>query len=197
MYRFSCMLVRAFLRLIFRVKIYGLENLPSDEGYILCSNHLSNWDPPVLQSFFKRPIRFMAKSELFDAFFVGFIMRRIRAIPVKRSGADLTAIKESFKTLKNGEILGIFPTGQRENVKGEGEVKSGIGLIAVRSGAKVVPVHITSTYRIFSEVIIDIGKGEVYTLGRNEKPTPEVLERVSLEIYSKVRNLPKERKNGN
>ena len=194
MYSFSCMLVRLFLHLIFRIKIYGAENLPKSGGYILCSNHLSNWDPPVLQAFFRRPIRFMAKSELFDAFFVGFVMRCIRAIPVKRSGADLTAIKESFKTLKNGEILGIFPTGQRENVKGEGEVKPGIGLIAVKSGCDVIPVHITSTYRIFSKVIIDIGKGEKYSINEGEKLTPDVLERVSNEIYSKVKKLPGERK---
>ena len=109
MYNFLRALVSVLIRLIFKIEITGLENIPKEGGAIICANHLSAWDPVVLQVAVKRRIYFMSKIELFSVFFVGFVLRRIKAIPVKRTGADITAIKQSLKTIKGGDILGIFP----------------------------------------------------------------------------------------
>lgn len=190
MYKFLCALVRAFMRLIFRVKVYGKENIPKDGGFILCANHLSNWDAPLLQGFIKRRIYYMAKEELFKAFGVGFILRRIKAIPVSRSGSDLASLKKAIKTVQNGDVLGIFPTGQREMVKGEGDVKAGIGFLAVKTGGTVVPVCISATYRIFSKVVINIG--EPVKIEKSEtKPTTADYERISESIYADIKSLAK------
>jgi len=189
MYKFLCNLVKLFMMVIFRVKVEGLGNIPSDGGIMMCSSHISNWDPPLLQVFTRRRIYFMAKDELFHAFLIGWLFKAIKAIPVKRTGADLTAIKSSIRVIKDGGVLGIFPTGQREKVKGEGEVKGGIGLLAAKTGCPVVPVHITASYRIFSKVTVRIGEAKVYAPADDEKLTVEVSERLSREIYEEVKKL--------
>jgi len=189
MYKFVCALVGFFVRLIFRIKVKGLENIPKDGGAIICANHLSNWDPVVLQISIKRRIYYMAKAELFKAFFVGWVLKLIKAIPVKRTGSDLTAIKQSFKTIKDGNVLGIFPTGQREMVKGEGEVKAGVGLIAGKTGAPVIPVHIEASFRWFSKVTITIGEPKVYIPEGGQKISVEVAEEFSKDIYANIKSL--------
>jgi len=173
--------------LIFRIKVTGSDNIPKDGPFILCANHISAWDPPLLQVFIKRRIYFMAKDELFHVFFVGLVMKLIKAIPVKRTGSDITAIKTSMKVLKNGECLGIFPTGQREKVKGEGEVKGGVALLALKTKAPVVPVHIDADYRIFSRIKMTIGTPRVYEVPTDrDKATSEDVEIISKEIYSSI-----------
>lgn len=189
MYKILCSLIGIFVRLVFRVEVNGLENVPKDGTAILCANHLSNWDPLVLQGLIKRHIYFMAKEELFHVFIVSFILKKIGAIPVKRTGSDLTAVKLAFKTVKEGKILGIFPTGQREKVKGEGEVKSGVGLIAGKTEAPVLPIHISSDFRIFSKVTVNIGKLRKFVPEEGEKLSVEVAERLSKEIYAEIKNL--------
>ncbi len=188
MYRFLCAIVRCFVSLLFRVKVVGSENIPQEGGFLLCSNHISNWDAPILQVFIKRRIYYMAKAELFHAFGVGLILKLIKAIPVKRSGADFNSIKLAIKTVKNGDVLGIFPTGQREKVKGEGEVKSGVGFLAVKTDAPVVPINIKASYRLFSRVTVHIGKPCTYA-PIDGKPTAEDYENISRSIYSEIKHL--------
>ncbi len=193
MYRFICNIVKGFMCLVFRIKVTGSENIPSDGQFILCANHISSWDPPLLQSFIKRRIYFMAKEELFHMFFLGFILKAIKSIPVKRSGSDITAIKTAMKLLKNGECLGIFPTGQREKVKGEGEVKGGVALLALKTKAPVVAVHIDADYRIFSRIKMNIGAPRIYELSDDKtKATSEDIDNVSKEIYSSILSLRQE-----
>ena len=133
----------------------------------------------------------MSKEELFHVFFVSFILKKIGAIPVKRTGSDLTAIKLAFKTINSGKLLGIFPTGQREKVKGEGNVKAGIGLIAGKTGAPVVPVHINANFKLFSKVTVNIGKPEVYLPPEGEKLTTAHAEEFAKDIYKKIKELGK------
>ena len=189
MYNFLRMLVSFFVHMVFRVKVNGIENIPKDGSVIICANHLSAWDPVVLQVAVKRRIYYMAKVELFKVFFVGFILKRIKAIPVKRDSSDIAAIKNCLKTLKNGDILGIFPTGQREMVKGEGEVKAGVGLIAGKTQAPVIPVHIKASFKWFSKVTLNIGEPKVYKVPDGEKINVEIAEEFSKDIYNKIKSL--------
>ena len=181
------------MSLIFKVKINGSENVPAKGAFILCSNHLSCWDPPLLQGFVKRRIYFMAKDELFHVFGLGFILRLIKAIPVKRSGSDIAAIKTAIKVLKDDKVLGIFPTGQREMVKGEGEVKGGVALLAVKTQCPVLPIHISASYKIFSRITVNIGKARIYSLPEGQrKASSEDIDRISKQIYGSIRELGKE-----
>lgn len=193
MYKLVCYIVKAFICLLFRVRVDGKENIPQSGGFMLCSNHLSNWDPPLLQVFINRRIYYMAKDELFHVFGLGLILKMIKAIPVKRSGSDITAIKSAIKLIKDGDAIGIFPTGQREKVKGEGEVKGGVGFLALKTEAPVVPVHISTSYRLFSRITVNIGKPHIYSLPEGQrKATPDDIERVSNSIYDEIRALDKE-----
>lgn len=189
MYRLLCTVLKCFMCLLFRIEVKGAENMPSDGNGILCANHISNWDPVLLQTIIKRRIYYMAKDELFHVFFVGLILKWIKAIPVKRTGSDLAAVKSALKTLQKGEILGIFPTGQREKKKGEGEVKAGVGLIAGKTKAPVIPVHIIASFKIFSKVTVVIGKPKVYSAPDGEKLSVEMAEGFSKDIYKNIKSL--------
>lgn len=188
MYNALVKLIKVFLSLIFRIEVSGTENIPEEGGFILCSNHISCWDPLVIQANVKRRIYFMAKAELFKVFFVKWILKLIKAIPVKRTGSDLNAVKSAIKTVKSGQCLGIFPTGQRSKLGDEGEVKSGIGFIACKTDAPVLPIHIDANFKIFSKVKVSIGKCVPYWEGEG-KPTPEDFDIVSKNIYKDIKML--------
>lgn len=190
MYRFICALIGVFMRLLFRIEVNGTENIPKDGGVIMCANHLSNWDPVLLQTVaIKRHIYFMAKDELFHVFLLSNILKAIGAIPVKRASVDISPIKHALRTIKQGGMLGIFPTGQRAKHGLEGEVKAGIGLIAGKTDALVLPIHINATYRPFSKVVVNIGKCQSFTPDEGEKLTTDVAQRLSDSIYSEIKAL--------
>ena len=105
-----------------------------------------------------RPISFMAKKELFENKLLGKLVTSLNAFPVDREGSDLSAIRNSLKVLKEEKILGIFPEGTRVDKMDLESTKSGIGLIAIKGKAPVVPIYIDSKYRLFSKVNITIGE---------------------------------------
>ncbi len=144
LYNFLHLLFPAFFRLI-GAKCYNAENLPAEGGVILAANHLSNWDPPFLASFVKRPVSYMAKQELFEIPIFGTVIRWLFAFPVRRGAADRSAVKAAVRELKNGRCVGIFPEGTRSK---DGEIHrfgSGVALLAAMSGAPVVPAVILGT----------------------------------------------------
>lgn len=179
-------LVRLFAKSIFKIKISGAENFPEEGGCMVCSNHISMWDPVLLSCFMPRKISFIAKSELKKVPFVGSVLKSCNTIFIKRNSSDLAAIKESLRCISDGRVLGIFPTGTREKKNADAKPKSGVALIATKSGAKVVPVGIKATYRIFSTVEINIGKPIDFAEYKGTKTNSEQLENLSGEIYGKI-----------
>lgn len=151
--------VRALIRWItglwFRMEITGTENIPSDGGVILCANHNSLWDPVLIGSHTKRPIHFMAKRQLFKNKLFDWVLRKLCAFPVDRDGADISALKNSLKILKRGDVLGIFPEGTRRDSIDIKHFKEGVSLIAQRSQATILPVRIRSTFRFRAPVAIE------------------------------------------
>jgi 1-acyl-sn-glycerol-3-phosphate acyltransferase len=75
-------------KILFRLRVEGLENIPAEGQVIFASNHLSNFDPPLVGAAATRPISFMAKEELFKNPLFGSIIRALRAFPVKRGTGD-------------------------------------------------------------------------------------------------------------
>jgi 1-acyl-sn-glycerol-3-phosphate acyltransferase len=108
---------RAFFRLYYALKgglsVYGAENIPETGGVILATNHISLADPPVLAAALKRPLRYMAKIELFENKFFGNIITQLGAFPIERGAADRAAIRKALSIVANGELLVIFPEGSR------------------------------------------------------------------------------------
>lgn len=107
-YTFCSTLLRIIYTILFRLEAVGRENIPKEGGVLLCSNHISNFDPPTVGIKIRRQVRFMAKSELFDIPVFGRIIKAVGAFPVKRGGVSKESIKTSLNILRDGEVLGIF-----------------------------------------------------------------------------------------
>ncbi|NHN28746.1 lysophospholipid acyltransferase family protein [Paenibacillus agricola] len=144
-------------RLFFRLKVIGKEHIPEGKPVILCANHTSNFDPPLLGcALVGRRVHYMAKAELFDIPVLGWILPRISAFPVKRGGVSKESIRLSLQLLEENRILGIFPEGSRSNAGGIG--KKGAASLALKSGATVIPSAIIGGYKLFRKMTLIYGK---------------------------------------
>lgn len=139
------------------MKADGKEHIPAEGAVIVCCNHLSFWDPPVMGYVLPRKVRYMAKAELFRVPLLGRLITKLGAFPVKRGGISKESIKLSLDLLDKGEMLLIFPEGTR-NLDGRSAAKRGAVHLAFKTGAQIVPAAITGTYRPFSKVAVRIGE---------------------------------------
>lgn len=146
------------LRIIYRVKVSGIENVPLEGKLIVCANHFSNWDPIFVSIAFPRKIYWMAKQELFKNKFLAKLITKLDAFPVDREGKDLSAIRKALRVLKNDEALGMFPEGTRVDGFHVENAKPGVALLTIKARSKVIPIHIESNYKLFAKVTIRIGK---------------------------------------
>ena len=176
--------------IVHRVKIIGKENIPKEGAFIFCGNHRNYLDPPLIEVTCGRYTRFLAKEELTKNKFLALLGIVFDAILVKRDSKDVTAIKESLKTLKNGNCLVLFPEGTRNGLaKGE-EVKDGAAFFAIRSGAKVIPCGIKGGEKGNKKVTITYGEPLDFSEYKNSKDK-ETVDNVTEEIMSKIVELTK------
>lgn len=183
-----------YCKIVYRVKIIGRKNIPMNEPLIFCGNHRNYLDPPLIVATNKRFARFMAKEELSHNKFLAFLGVVFDAIYVKRDSKDLSSIKESLKTLKQGECIALFPEGTRNGLKRGEKVKDGAAFFALRSGAKVVPVGICGGMKPFQKVIIHYGEPLEFSEYKGQKQDKEVLDKVTDEIMGHILQLTKQEK---
>lgn len=141
------------LRLLFRLRVQGRENLPSEGGYVLAANHNSNFDPwPLsLPLWPRRYLRFMAKSELYW-WPLGHIINAGGGFPVRRGERDVEAINRAVDLARDGYIVAMFPHGTRQR-KGlvkrhQPKAHGGAARIALEAGVPLVPAAIVGTDRL-------------------------------------------------
>ena len=151
------------IRFITGIKVHGLENIPKDGGFMLCSNHIGVRDVFLMGATCPRQIRFVAKKELFAIPIVRGVMTAWGAVKIDRGGSDIAAIRKSIELVENGELISIFPQGHRFPAVDPGEtpIKSGAGLVSYRSGCDVIPVFIktkNNKYGIFKRIELFYGK---------------------------------------
>src|SRR4051812_24896318 len=103
-------LASALLRLVFRLRITGLEHLPTSGPVLLAGNHTGFLDGPIVCAVLPRPSVFIVKSELYDGPFRR-LLQFARQIPVRRGAPDRTALHRALAVLDNGGVLGMFPEG--------------------------------------------------------------------------------------
>lgn len=132
------------LKVVYRIKVSGGENIPLKGGVILAANHVSYLDPVVIGVGSRRKVNFLARHDLFRNPLFAWIIRSLGAFPVKRNSADLSALKEAIKRLKSGKTLLIFPEGTRQDVLTQ-KAHPGIGFLAAKTGVPVIPVFIKGT----------------------------------------------------
>jgi 1-acyl-sn-glycerol-3-phosphate acyltransferase len=137
-----------FYRIAFRLRIEGLDLVPPTGPLIVISNHLHNVDPLIVGVTMPRATHFMAKAEAFKNPILRQILKWGGAFPVERGKMDRTAIRRAEETLKQELALGIYPEGTRSRTRSLKEPMAGAGLLALRSGAPVLPVVITGSERL-------------------------------------------------
>lgn len=130
--------VALLLRIVFRLRIVGVEHLPRTGPVLVAGNHTGFLDGPIVFMMMPRPSSLLVKSELYSGPWAR-VLAFARQIPVKRGTPDRTALRRALDVLGGGGVLGVFPEGTR----GEGRLESvqhGIGYLALRAGCPVVPV---------------------------------------------------------
>lgn len=182
-------LVRVYYAIFFRVTVIGEENIPKEGSAVLCSNHISNYDPLTLAAYLKRLPRFMAKKELFKNRALGWLITNLNAFPVDRSIADMSAFKNAVKILKSGEMIGIFAQGTRVKEGDEKAAKAGVALFAVKGDAPVIPIAISGSYKPFSKLVINYGKPIELEEYRGKRVNTETLGEITEMIMEKVNEL--------
>jgi 1-acyl-sn-glycerol-3-phosphate acyltransferase len=123
-----------------------LENIPQNGKVILAGNHTSLMDGAVVVAAYPRRVYFMATENVFKQGFVGYIMRHFGFIPVKKESLNKEAIKEAIRILENRDTLGIFPEGKISADGRLAEPKSGVALIALKTGVPIIPFAIDGAY---------------------------------------------------
>lgn len=139
LYDFGARLVNVFLTVNgSKAKVFGKENLPKDEGYIVACTHNGYVDILNLGvSIYPRHVHFMAKKQLFEMKVLGPLIPKLNAFPVDRDNPGPSVIKIPRQLIKEGKIVGIFPSGTRSSENSE--LKQGAITIAQLSKAKIVP----------------------------------------------------------
>lgn len=181
-----------YCKIIFRLKIVGKENVPKEGAALFCGNHRNYLDPQIIVVTAGRHMRFMAKEELRKNLAFRFLGWVFEAIYVKRDEKDITALKEALKTLKSGKCIGIFPEGTRNGFeKNEGAVKNGTAYMALKTGAKVVPIGIVGKAKPFSKNMVIYGKPLDFStyMGERKKVEKEDEDKVSEIIKNEILKL--------
>ncbi|MBR6766017.1 MAG: 1-acyl-sn-glycerol-3-phosphate acyltransferase [Clostridia bacterium] len=147
------------IRPIVPCKVYGKENLQKNNTLYMC-NHQSITDIIILLAHLSNNTHIIAKKEIFKHKFFAWVLKNVHAFPVDRQTADLKAIKHACNLLNEGNNLLIFPQGTRTDspvIKLE-EVHTGFGMMALRTGSKVVPMMYKEKPRFFKRNTLYIGK---------------------------------------
>jgi 1-acyl-sn-glycerol-3-phosphate acyltransferase len=133
--------------LCFDLKTYHRERVPQTGGVLLVSNHQSYLDPVLVAVHLRRPVSYMAKSELFVNPYLGWLIRSLHAYPIRQGEGDVGAVKETIRRLQEGNVLNIYPEGTRTE---DGEIRpieKGVALVIRRANATVVPVAIDGSFQ--------------------------------------------------
>ncbi|MFG6114504.1 lysophospholipid acyltransferase family protein [Halobacillus sp. MO56] len=189
LYKVGKFLFTVILYPLYRIKVIGKNNIPKEGPVIICSNHISNLDPPVVGITSGRNIHFMAKEELFKNKFFGKILHKVHAFPVKRGMKDRNALRGGLKILEGNETLGLFPEGTRSKTGEVGQGLAGAGFFALRSEAWIVPCAIIGPYKPFKRLWVVYGEPIDMSSYRENKATArETTDMIMKEIEKLAKN---------
>ncbi len=159
LYNFLKIICTFLLKILFRPKVIGKENIPEEGPIIFAGNHKHAVDPVVVMTSTKRIVHYMAKEELFKGIH-GKILEKIGLIKVNRGKSNPLAVMEAERILKNEGTIGIFPEGTRNRTDKELlKFRHGAVAIASKTNSKIVPFAIRGKYRVFRKGLeIEFGK---------------------------------------
>jgi 1-acyl-sn-glycerol-3-phosphate acyltransferase len=141
--------LRAIAQSILRIRFEGDRNLPRTGPLIVAANHASSADPVLIGAFLNgklgRPVNWLGKRELLEFPLTGWAFRIAGIHPVDREAADLDAFRTAMRILEAGQVLAVFPEGTRSRDGALQQVREGVGMLALRSGAPVLPVAVVDS----------------------------------------------------
>ena len=177
LYDFLRPLGKFICRCVYKVEYVGVENIPTDKGFILASNHIHALDPLIISMGIKNTqMHFMSKKELWSNGFAAFFLSLFNAFPVPRGSASASAFKYAVKILKNGFCLGIFPEGTRSKDGQIGKAKRGVADIAFNTSSGILPVSVCNSDNLKKHTRYTVRFGEYIpyeNLGFSEEGTRE------------------------
>jgi 1-acyl-sn-glycerol-3-phosphate acyltransferase len=184
--------VRAFLVPFFliylRLRRLGREHVPASGPVIFAANHRSFLDPFVIGTLARRPVYYMAKKELFERRWQGWILNRLGAFPVDRGASDQDAMRTAREILGRGDCVVVFPEGTRVRRGPLGKPRRGVGRLALETGAAVVPVAVIGTEAVRRGWLIrphrvTIRCGRPLTFPLLEAPSPRLAGAVTDRVW--------------
>lgn len=189
--------------LICRYHVSGREHVPRAGPLIVVANHLSWFDPILLALILPRRIWFFAKAEIFRWLIVGWLCDATGQIPVNRGVSDRAALEKALAYLREGKAVVVFPEGTVERQEKMIAARTGVAMLALRSGAAILPVAHSGTRRIlrswlswFPRVIIQIGEPYVPALTEGaarkaelQSITQDVMERIAAMLPPEQRGV--------
>ena len=139
-------LSKAIAKTFFNYRVIGAENMIGEGPCIIAANHCSYLDPPLVGVACKRAIHYLARKSLLDVPILGSILPELNVIPVDQKNADRSALMGAIRVVKNGGAVLIFPEGSRSPDGQLQPPQPGIGMIAAKTGAPIVPVRIFGSF---------------------------------------------------
>jgi 1-acyl-sn-glycerol-3-phosphate acyltransferase len=204
-YQVSRLIAGPFLRLLAPTKVIGAENIPATGPAILASNHLSVVDSIFLPLMVERPVTFAAKSEYFTGTrlrdrVVGAYLRSTNQLSTDRAGARAAQdmLDAAVNRLKSGQLFGIYPEGTRSPDGRLYRGRTGVGYLALHSGAPVVPVAMIGTEHIMppghriprpGRIEIRIGEPLTFDEYRDQPPGARQRRAVTDEVVRAIQKL--------
>jgi 1-acyl-sn-glycerol-3-phosphate acyltransferase len=178
---------------LYRVEAEGASNIPRSGASLLAANHDSSIDPALVALTTERPIRFLARAELWQPG-LRRILDALGAIPVRRGEGDRAALERAGQLLEAGELVAIFPQGSVLRFRNR-RFRRGAARLALMTGAPLVPVRLFSTAAAFSLIPPRLGfpklrvvVGEPLRVRRQE-PTRDAATRLTEELESAITEL--------
>ncbi|MFM7270154.1 MAG: lysophospholipid acyltransferase family protein [Actinomycetes bacterium] len=150
LYRVARAIVLTLCRVLFRVRVRGLEHVPTSGSYIVAPTHRSLLDIPFAAFTTTRRIRFMAKEELFAKPGLARLLTSLGGFPVSRGSADRAALRTAQEIIDSGEPTALFPEGTRLSGREVGTLFDGAAYLAAKTGVPIVPVGIGGSEQILA-----------------------------------------------
>jgi cytidylate kinase len=191
MYKWVRVAVHAVYRLVYDFHIEGAEHITQDKPLIIASNHRSFADPVIITIPMKLPLSYMARDTLFRNKLIGWFITKLGAFPIKRDTAPAALFEQTTKLLERRNLV-IFPEGTRQYENKVGAGKSGVAMIAAKSGADVLPCGIVfegRKLRFRSKLTIRFGEIIKYDELKIEGTSSKELKKVKTLIMNSIKRL--------
>lgn len=197
-YHFLHIIARPFLKSLFKFQVLGVENVPTTGGVLLMSNHASYVDPVFLGAAADRNLYYMARSTLFKPGLIEWLLSNMNAFPVHLGVPDRRAIRRALRLLEDRKLLLIFPEGTRTVDGTLGKAQAGVGLIAYRTTASIVPVFLGGTHKALprgakmlklARIMVSFGKPLDMEYYRGCEPSRETYVKIGEEVMARIADL--------